>query len=54
VAPEQLQALLREAIERALDIDAYHHEQAAEREDAAIIHRFRRKALAGMQIEDIA
>src|SRR5262249_29831938 len=42
VPPNTLQQLLRDAIERAMDVDAFHAEQAREREDAAVLERLRR------------
>jgi hypothetical protein len=51
ISPGQLQAILQEAIDRVLDVDAFNREVDAEREDAASLENARRRAqaaLAGM------
>jgi hypothetical protein len=45
IPPERMQQLLREAIERSMDADAYNAEQAAERRDCDALERIRRAAV---------
>jgi hypothetical protein len=49
VPPDRLQELLREAIEQALDVNAYNAEQEAEKADAAVLERIRREAMLAIR-----
>ena len=49
IPPNQMQAMLRESIERVLDTAAYNHEIAAEKEDAATLQRVRQIAVRAIR-----
>ena len=48
LAPNDLQAILRETIESVLDVDAYNAEVDQEKKDAAFLENTRRRGLAAM------
>ena len=52
LAPEALQGILRETIDSVIDLDAFNHEIAQEKQDAAFLNEVRQRA--SLALADIA